>query len=64
MILHENRLPADDSHEISCIICYFRKSSKVSNCRQLHRLYMALQYFEDGDGTNECREHTDQSTFK
>ena len=23
MIFHENRLPADDSHEISCIICYF-----------------------------------------
>ena len=21
MILHENRLPADDSHEISCLIC-------------------------------------------
>ena len=25
MIFHENRLPADDSHEISCLICYFRK---------------------------------------
>ena len=23
MTLHENRLPADDSHEISCLICYF-----------------------------------------
>ena len=23
MIFHENRLPADDSHEISCLICYF-----------------------------------------
>ena len=23
MILHENRLPADDSHEISYLICYF-----------------------------------------
>ena len=23
MILHENRLPADDSHEISCLICDF-----------------------------------------
>ena len=23
MIFHENRLTADDSHEISCIICYF-----------------------------------------
>ena len=25
MILHENRLPADDSHEISCLIGYFSK---------------------------------------
>ena len=23
MIFHENCLPADDSHEISCLICYF-----------------------------------------
>ena len=23
MIVHENRLPADDSHEISCLIGYF-----------------------------------------
>ena len=23
MIFNENRLPADDSHEISCLICYF-----------------------------------------
>ena len=35
MILHENRLPADDSHEISCLICYFLKSSKIFNCRLL-----------------------------
>ena len=32
MIFHENRLPADDSHEISCLICYFWKSSKIWNC--------------------------------
>ena len=25
MILHENRLPADDSHEISCLIGYISK---------------------------------------
>ena len=25
MIFHENRLPADDSYEISCLICYFLK---------------------------------------
>ena len=23
MIFHKNRLPADDSYEISCFICYF-----------------------------------------
>ena len=28
MILHENRLPADDSHEISCLICYFENVAK------------------------------------
>ena len=28
MIFYENRLPADDSHEISCLICYFRKKAK------------------------------------
>ena len=28
MIFHENRLPADDSHEISCLICYFEKAAK------------------------------------
>ena len=35
MILHENRLPEDDSHEISCLICYFWKSGKIFNCRLL-----------------------------
>ena len=29
MIFHENRLPADDSHEISYLI-FFRKLGKVS----------------------------------
>ena len=29
MVFHENCLPADDSHEISCLICYFRKSDKI-----------------------------------
>ena len=32
MLFHENRLPADDSHEISCLICYFRKNDKIWNC--------------------------------
>ena len=34
MIFHENRLPADDFHEISCLICYFlkkRQNSKLSS---------------------------------
>ena len=35
MILHENRLPAEDAREISCLICYFRKSVKIFNCRLL-----------------------------
>ena len=35
MIFHENRLPAEDSHEISCLICYFRKGGKILNCRLL-----------------------------
>ena len=29
MIFHENRLPADDSHEMSCLICYFPKGGKI-----------------------------------
>ena len=33
MIFHENRLPADDSHEISCLICYFLK--KQQNLKML-----------------------------
>ena len=38
MILHENRLPADDSHEISCLIGYFRKK------RQNLKLLSAANY--------------------
>ena len=30
MILHENCLPADDSHEISCLICYFEKAENLT----------------------------------
>ena len=33
MIFYENHLPADDSHEISCL--FFRKSSRICNCRLL-----------------------------
>ena len=28
MILHENRLPEDDSHEIACLIGYFEKAAQ------------------------------------
>ena len=35
MIFHENRLQEEDSHEISCLICYFLKSRKILNCRLL-----------------------------
>ena len=38
MILHENRLPADDSHEKSCLIGYFLKK------RQILKLASAANY--------------------
>ena len=43
MILHENRLPADDSHEISFLICYFWKSVKIRNCHLLQIIGGALR---------------------
>ena len=43
MILHENRLPVDDSHEISYLICYFWKSGKICNCRLLQIIGGALR---------------------
>ena len=42
MIFHENCLPADNSHEISCLICYFWKSSKIWTCRLLQLVGGAL----------------------
>ena len=41
MIFHENRLPADDSHETSSLICYFRKSAKfeIVVCCKLGGVY-------------------------
>ena len=39
MILHENRMPADDSHEISCLICY----KKICNRRLLQIIGGALR---------------------
>ena len=43
MIFHENCLPADNSHEISCLICYFWKSGKIWNCRLLQTVGGALR---------------------
>ena len=43
MILHENCLSADDSHEISCLICYFWKMGKICNCRLLQIIGGALR---------------------
>ena len=43
MIYHENCLPADNSHEISCLICNFWKSGKIWNCRLLQIIGGALR---------------------
>ena len=43
MIYHENCLPADNSHEISCLICYFWKSGKIWNCRLLQIIDLGLR---------------------
>ena len=43
MTFHENRLLADDSHEIACLICYFCKSRKILNYRLLQIIGGALR---------------------
>ena len=43
MILHENRLPADDSHAISCLICYLWKSGKICDLHLLQIIGGALR---------------------
>ena len=42
MIFHENRLPADDSHEISCLICYFWKKAAKFEIVVCSKLKVAL----------------------
>ena len=48
MIFHENRLPADDSHEISCLIFLFLKKRQdlkllsASNCRWRFKGYLIV----------------------
>ena len=41
-MFHEIRLPADGSHEISCLIFLFKKGSKIWNCRLLQIIGGAL----------------------
>ena len=43
MIFDENRLPADDSYEISCLIFEKKKNSKILNCRLLQIIGGALR---------------------
>ena len=55
MILHENRLPADDSHEISFPICYFQKGGTILNSRLLQMIGGALmvkKLHSESNGTN------------
>ena len=43
MVLHENPLPADDSHEIKCLIWNFWRSGKICNCPLLQIIGAALR---------------------
>ena len=46
MVLHENRLPADDSHEILCLICFlfFLRKQNLGSALwvKIDRLLMTL----------------------
>ena len=46
MLFNENHLPADDSQEITCLICYFGKSSKILDCCLLQIIGGALRVKE------------------
>ena len=43
MIIHENRLPADDSHIIMPYLLFLKKSGKILNCRLLQTIGGALR---------------------
>ena len=43
MIFHANLLAADDSHEISSLICYFENAAKFENCLLLQIIDWALR---------------------
>ena len=45
MIFHENRLPADDSHEISCLICYFEKAAKLKLSSAANYRWRSMGYY-------------------
>ena len=51
MLFHEYCLPADDSHEISCLICYFEKAAKFEYCRLLQIIGGALRVKCEVQGT-------------
>ena len=59
MILHVNRLPADDLHEILCLICYFWKSEKICNRRLLQIIGGALRVNYKSDNTLFSTEYID-----
>ena len=56
MLFHENRLPADDSHEKACLIRYFGKSGKFLNCRLLQNIGGALRVNARQPGSVACEE--------
>ena len=48
MVFHETHLPADDSHEISCLISYFGKKAakfEIVVCCKLKVALYGLNYF-------------------
>ena len=56
MLFHENRLPADDSHEIACLIRYFGKRGKILKCRLLQNIGGALRVNARQPGCVACEE--------
>ena len=56
MTFHENRLPIDDIREISCLIYYFWKRSKIWNCRLLQIVGGALRVSAHADVSSGTRD--------
>ena len=60
MILHENRLLEDDSHEISCLIGYFlkkRQNLKLSSAANYRWCFKGLFIIQQGQGI-QCLHHS------